>query len=63
MEYSLKILLGLIATGLWANAFISLKPLPAHAQAKTETAEYYLQRIDNGIRLLVNGECANKKLC
>jgi hypothetical protein len=27
------------------------------------TVEYYLQRIDTGLRLIVNGECANLKIC
>jgi len=60
MDRSAKILLGLIAAGLWANAILPvLKIIPAQAQS----ADHYLQRIDSNISLLVNGVCVNRKLC
>lgn len=55
-----KILLALIAFGLWANALVPvLKPLPAHAS----DTERLLSRIDDNINDIARGYCSNKQLC
>lgn len=58
---STKILLGLIAAGLWANAVISYVR-PAYAQADPSP---FLMSIDSNVRALVNGGrgCRNMKIC
>jgi hypothetical protein len=59
MDKSSKILLGLIAAGLWANATVAvLKITPARADA-----ESYLSSINTYIALIANGRCSNSKLC
>ncbi|MCP1738784.1 hypothetical protein ABIF65_000249 [Bradyrhizobium japonicum] len=65
MDRPTQILLALIASGLWANALWSIGPLPAHAQAHANpgSAEYYLSRIDNNLGLILDGRCANHKIC
>ncbi|MCP3399918.1 hypothetical protein [Bradyrhizobium sp. CCGB20] len=67
MDRSTKILLGVIAASLWANALVpSLRPAPAHAQG----SDPYLQRIDEklerilqGMAIIGNGTCVNRKIC
>ena len=62
-----KILLGAIALGLWANAGPPLvRSTPAYASDDTpilRNIDNRLSDIDEGIRLLANGACRNKKLC
>lgn len=55
-----KILLALIALGLWVNAIVPvLKPLPAYAS----DSERLLSRIDDSLNDIAKGYCSNKKLC
>jgi len=61
MTLSTKILLGLIAAGLWANAIASyVRP----AQAQTDYS-LYLGEIARDVRALANGGrgCRNTKIC
>lgn len=59
MDRTTKIVLGLIAAGLWANAALQLRAIPAHAQ----DANFHLSSIDNKIGSLVDGVCINRRLC
>jgi hypothetical protein len=55
-----KILLALIALGLWANVLGPvLKPLPAYAS----DTDRLLSRIDDSLNDIARGYCSNKKLC
>jgi hypothetical protein len=59
IDRSTKILLGVIAAGLWANVLMPvLSPAPARADV-----EGSLSRIDSNIRALTSGVCINGKLC
>ncbi len=59
-DRTIKLLLALIAAGLWANALVPVfKPTPALAQQ----SENYLRNIDQNITNLVFGRCLNRKLC
>jgi hypothetical protein len=59
MDRFSKILLAIVAAGLWANVTISvLKSTPAHADA-----ESYLSSIDSNIGRIARGTCSNSKLC
>jgi hypothetical protein len=59
IDRTTKVLLGLIAAGLWANAMMPLaKPTLAYADADS-----CLARIDANISALVSGNCINAKLC
>ena len=64
MDRCTKILLALIASGLWVNALSSFAP-GARAQGWPDpgTAEHYLQQIHVGLAFIANGQCANKKIC
>jgi hypothetical protein len=53
-----KILLALIAAGLWANVIVQLQH-PAVAN----TTDDHLSNIENSIYRLVTGTCTNSKLC
>lgn len=53
-----KILLALIALGLWANALGPvLKPLPAFA------SDSLLRSIDSTLEDIARGNCSNRKIC
>ena len=52
-----KILLGLIAAGLWANA-IAIVVMPARADSDSS-----LRNIDHDIHAIYAGTCKNAKLC
>jgi hypothetical protein len=59
IDRTTKILLALIAAGLWANVVAPLaKVAPALAQSPN-----YLARIDDNINDLARGRCINTKLC
>jgi hypothetical protein len=59
VDRTTKILLTLIASGLWANAVAPMmRPLPANASTSD-----YLQNIDFNISRLEAGTCVNGKLC
>ena len=60
MDRTTKILLALIAAGLWANA---LMPIVKVNSAFAQDASSYLRNIDLNIRGLTNGVCLNAKLC
>ena len=62
MDKSSKILLGIIAAGLWANATIAvLKITPARADAESYMS--YLSSIESNIGRIARGTCLNNKLC
>lgn len=53
-----KILLALIALGLWANVLGPvLKPLPAFA------SDSLLRSIDSTLEDIARGNCSNSKIC
>jgi hypothetical protein len=52
-----KILLAIIALGLWANAFATMSN-PARADS-----DHYLSDISRDIHGIWNGSCLNHKLC
>jgi hypothetical protein len=61
-----KILLSLIALGLWANlALYLVHPLPAIAQAQTQTQtqDRTLQIIARDLAAIAGGNCSNQKIC
>ena len=63
-----KILLALIATGLWANTIATLsQPKVASAQDATLTSiDSHLARIDHDVHNLADiedGTCRNSKIC
>jgi hypothetical protein len=54
-----KVLLALIATGLWANAVIPLvKPTPAYAILGDPVSN-----IADALESISSGRCRNQKLC
>jgi hypothetical protein len=55
-----KLLLGMIALGLWANV---AAPLISAQPAQAQDAAYYLRSIDFHIQALANGVCVNSRLC
>jgi hypothetical protein len=55
-----KILLSMIAAGLWANIAISLLQVPT---ASAQDATSILRSIDSHISALTSGLCLNRKLC
>lgn len=55
-----KILLALIALGLWANAVQSSR---TSAQPGGTLTEFYLRQIQGDISRLIGGTCPNQKLC
>lgn len=60
IDRSTKIILLLIASGLWVNAIGSaLKTSPAHAA----DSDVWLMSIDSNIAKLARGTCTNGKLC
>jgi hypothetical protein len=56
-----KLLLALIALGLWANVFTQ-HPKTAVAQ-DLSLVEKYLSSIDSRLFNIENGNCRNSKLC
>jgi len=71
MDRSLKIILGLIAAGLWANALPALLGRPAEAQSRGEEIVWLgriatqTQEIARDVNALATGlmNCKNPKLC
>jgi hypothetical protein len=65
MDRTTKILLAAIATGLWANAAVTVLPnvmASAHSQQfsiPTEMANDW----EKAVTLIANGGCNNAKLC
>jgi hypothetical protein len=60
IDRTTKLLLAVIAVGVWANFFSKENVVrPAMAQ----DAAYFLRAIDSKIGILVNGVCVNSKLC
>jgi hypothetical protein len=64
-----KVLLVLIAAGLWANAAAPIiKPTPAYGDnadvylSRINDNTRYLSNIDSNIRKLAGGSCSNPKL-
>lgn len=57
-----KLLLAVIAAGLWANAAVHLAQ-PAIAQGLSGTDSTNLARITDRIDGIFYGSCANKRLC
>ena len=69
MDRSTKLLLAVIACGLWANVAVSLVR-PAQAQASDESVwlgrlTLEVQQLAGDFRALVSGgpDCKNQKLC
>jgi ABC-type methionine transport system permease subunit len=60
IDRTTKVILGLIAAGLWANI---AAPFVAIAPAYAQMAESYLSNIDSNIGRIARGSCANGKLC
>jgi hypothetical protein len=68
MDKTTKLLLAVIALGLWANVMISLvRPQPVVAQDQTlSSIDDHLQRIESGVSSLeriARGTCTNGKIC
>lgn len=61
-----KILLAVIALGLWANAAIPLLLPRAAAAQDVSSLDAHLSRIDHDVHNLADiedGTCRNKKIC
>jgi hypothetical protein len=56
MDRTTKVLLAMIAAGLWANA---AAPLIQKARADSAVLHY----IEEDLARIADGKCANKKLC
>jgi hypothetical protein len=69
MDRTTKILLALIAVGLWANAAIAtFGPIKAVAQNpkledKISHIESMISLIQDGVVDIAEGDCANSKIC
>ena len=68
MDRTTRILLAIIAFGLWANLFVSvLRPSQAVAQYEADyvlkSVNAHLANIDVNIDRLQKGACTNGKLC
>jgi len=60
MDRSSKILLALIAIGLWANLVVSVT---GTSRAEASSADVALQNIRFFVAAIYNGTCANHRLC
>jgi hypothetical protein len=59
MDRTTKILMMVVAAGLWTNIGVSLlRPSSAKADA-----EQYPGRIYNSVAAIANGACTNRKIC
>lgn len=65
VDRTTRILLALIAAGLWANAVFSAMTNPASVQdaAPATNVFLYFQSIDKNIASLASGSCSNRRLC
>jgi hypothetical protein len=68
LDRTSKILLAIVALGLWANMFALLfRPNEAVAQYETDyilrSVDAHLANIDGNIDRLQKGSCPNGKLC
>jgi hypothetical protein len=58
-DRTVKVLLALIAAGLWANALMPLvKPTPAYAQFGDP-----MLNVADSLQSIARGVCRNQKLC
>jgi hypothetical protein len=62
-----KLLLAIIALGLWANLAVPLlKSQPAQAQdvsSSIRNIEHSLENIEQDMRAIASGSCLNSRLC
>jgi hypothetical protein len=58
IDRTTKILLGLIAAGLWLNFASTV----VH-KASAEVDEYYVRAIRNDLQSIHDGKCRNPKIC
>ena len=56
-----KLLLALIAIGLWANILIPI--VRSHTALADTNDDVYLSQIAQSTQALANGVCVNRKLC
>ena len=63
MDRTAKLLLALIALGLWANAIVPLlRPFPSHAQDINDIYEK-VKSIESDVGRIQRGTCTNGKIC
>ena len=61
MDKQTKVLMAIIAAGLWANVMVTvLRPVPAAAQGFEMTL---LENIVSNLGSIAHGSCTNGKIC
>lgn len=61
-DRSTKIILVVLAAGIWANVAVALRPIPS--QAQTDMLIYsLLNQVNLNVARLANGTCTNSRIC
>jgi hypothetical protein len=60
IDRTTKLLLALVATGLWANALVHVFWVK---EARAQMSDIYLIKIESHLASIASGRCANNKLC
>jgi hypothetical protein len=58
-----KLLLAIIALGLWANLAMPLLPTAARARASSNDVSNVLAEIQSDVDAIASGTCRNSKIC